>query len=222
MSLLRLLTVITVIICASCSTAPERPASGNLAGVSKEKLLLIQARYGPDARARVEQWQHLINENQQVSTANKLVLVNDFFNQLNFVDDSLHWQQEDYWATPIETLASNGGDCEDFTIAKYFTLGELGVPDDCLRLTYVKALTIDNAHMVLTFQCHGQTDILILDNLNKRILPSSLRDDLLPVYSFNVQGLWTADRNGISKTAPGGPGRLSKWMDVLQRIRRGE
>ena len=59
-----------------------------------------------------------------------------------FEDDDQHWHQADYWATPIETLASNGGDCEDFSIAKYFTLRELGVAEQCLRLTNVNALSL--------------------------------------------------------------------------------
>ena len=48
--------------------------------------------------------------------------VNTFFNRLPFVADMAHWGVEDYWASPAETFASNGGDCEDFSIAKYFAL----------------------------------------------------------------------------------------------------
>ena len=81
----------------------------------------------------------------------KLEKVNRFFNQVNFVSDAIHWQKKDYWATPIEFLASDGGDCEDFALAKYFTLKMLGVPEKKLNLTYVKAWKLNQSHMVLTY-----------------------------------------------------------------------
>ncbi|GAL09639.1 T1SS associated transglutaminase-like cysteine proteinase LapP [Vibrio astriarenae] len=77
--------------------------------------------------------------------------INHFFNQMNFVDDIRLWGKKDYWATPLEFLGSSGGDCEDFTIAKYFSLLELGVPDKKLRLIYVKAIELDQFHMVLAY-----------------------------------------------------------------------
>src|SRR6185436_8692069 len=68
-----------------------------------------------------------------------LQTVNAYFNRIPFLADSTHWAAEDYWATPAETVASNGGDCEDYSIAKYFLLKEFGVPVERLRITYVKA-----------------------------------------------------------------------------------
>ena len=44
----------------------------------------------------------------------------------------------DYWATPVESLRKGEADCEDYAIAKYFTLRQLGVADDKLRITYYK------------------------------------------------------------------------------------
>ena len=58
---------------------------------------------------------------------------------LPWISDDEHWGKRDYWATPIEMLATNGGDCEDFSIAKYLTLTQLRVPSDKLRITYVRA-----------------------------------------------------------------------------------
>ena len=59
----------------------------------------------------------------------KSVRTNDFFNSLPWVEDAALWGQKDYWASPFEMLGRNGGDCEDFSIGKYFTLRELGVGD---------------------------------------------------------------------------------------------
>ena len=117
-----------------------------------EKILsYVEKEYGPVARNRLVSWDDLIQQNRDKSTQEKLDKVNDFFNQVRFISDDLHWKQKDYWATPVEFLSTNGGDCEDFTLAKYFTLRELGIPDKKLRMTYVKAIKLNQAHMVLSY-----------------------------------------------------------------------
>ena len=203
--------ILAGMVIVSCSTT--------VPGISEAKLDEIELNYGESARQRVEDWRHLIADNQDKAEQDKLQLVNDFINQLRFEDDEVHWQQRDYWATPLETLATNGGDCEDFSIAKYFSLNELGVADQCLRLTYVKALSINKAHMVLTYQCERGDTPLVLDNLNKFILPAVQRKDLLPIYSFNAQGLWLAKQKGMGKKV-GNKERLSLWIELLSRIKK--
>ena len=113
--------------------------------------------------------------------------VNDLLNRVPQVEDSVHWGVADYWATPAEFIASNGGDCEDFVIAKYFALRESGIPADKLRVTYVKSFQsgkIEN-HMVLAYYPAPDAEPLLLDNLQPQMLPASQRPDLLPVYEFN-------------------------------------
>ncbi len=147
-----------------------------------------------------------------------LAAVNSFFNQLEFVDDLGHWGKEDYWATPREMLISNGGDCEDFVTAKYFTLRHLDIPDQSMRLTYVKSLILNQPHMVLSYSVEQNADPLILDNLAQMILPASQRKDLIPVYSFNGQGLWLTRKQ--SSLRLGGSERLSLWQEVQSRFNR--
>ena len=43
-------------------------------------------------------------------------------------------EKKDYWATPIEFMGTGAGDCEDYAIAKYFSLINLGIPEDKLRI----------------------------------------------------------------------------------------
>jgi len=127
------------------------PSSAGEFALSKQILTKIEKQYGDYARQRLVSWRNLINNHQQLDDLAKLEKVNSFFNSLEFVNDIDHWGKEDYWATPLQMLASNGGDCEDFSIAKYFTLREMGIPAERLRLTYVKALKLNQAHMVLTY-----------------------------------------------------------------------
>ena len=184
---------------------------------SRQILSKVEQDYGNYARQRVVIWYQLINDSNNAHPLDKLELVNNFFNQLAFVNDSELWGQEDYWATPLQMLSSNGGDCEDFSIAKYFTLRKMGIPEERMRLTYVKALQLDQAHMVLTYFPTPESEPLILDNLDTAIRPASERTDLLPVYSFNGNGLWLAKKQGADERV-GRSARLSRWQEVIARI----
>jgi predicted transglutaminase-like cysteine proteinase len=178
----------------------------------------IHEQHGEFARRRVVFWQDLIRSAPGLDENQKLHRVNAFFNELEFINDSEHWGKDDYWATPLQTLTSNGGDCEDFSIAKYFTLIEMGVPAERLRLTYVKALELDQAHMVLTYYETPEAEPVVLDNLVGEIRPSSQRTDLLPVYSFNGEGLWLAKTRTGNDKHVGHSSRLGPWRDVIARI----
>src|SRR5690606_17341933 len=102
-------------------------------GLPEQLIADIKGRFGASAERRLHAWQALIRNNQELSELEKLEVVNRFFNQRRFVDDIDLWGQTDYWATPAEFLGQDAGDCEDFSIAKYFTLKDLGVDTRKLR-----------------------------------------------------------------------------------------
>lgn len=186
-------------------------------GLSKTLLTYVAEKYGNRAKNRLQDWESVVNDNQSLSVLKKLELVNRFFNKLRFVDDIDHWKKEDYWATPVEFLSTNAGDCEDFSIAKYFTLKEMGVPVERLRITYVKAVKLNQAHMVLTYYARPDAEPLVLDNLIADIKPASSRDDLVPVYSFNGDGLWVSKERGQGRRV-GGSERINLWTDLGIRL----
>jgi len=184
---------------------------------------VLSQRFGPGALSSFENWQKLLSDTTRQPVLVQLSQVNTFFNRsIKFDDDRAVWGQSEYWATPMETLGKGAGDCEDFAIVKYFTLLQMGIPDERLRLIYVHArvgaasANITQAHMVLAFYPAGNTEPLILDNLIADVQPASRRPDLLPVFSFNGQGIW----QGVSGArGAGGPASLSRWQDLLQRAR---
>lgn len=189
--------------------------------ISEELLSRIEEQYNRFARQRVEGWRALVDDpaNHALSEKEKLELVNTFFNaNVLFLNDIDLWDKNDYWATPLEMLSVGGGDCEDYSIAKYFTLKELGVDETKLRITYVKATEIGQAHMVLTYFETKRSVPLVLDNLIIDIKPASQRGDLIPVYSFNGTGLWLAKSRGEGQRV-GEASRLSLWNDLEQRMR---
>ncbi len=192
--------------------------SADNVGFSSQFLAGIADRFGSDARGRLEAWQKLVEENTGEDEFQNVFLVNHFFNKMRFVSDAEHWRRNDYWATPVEFLSTNGGDCEDFSIAKYFTLRELGVPDEKLRITYVKALELNQAHMVLAYYATPYSEPLILDNLIREIKPASSRKDLLPVYSFNGKNLWMSKERGQGRQVAGDSQSINLWRDLTVRM----
>jgi len=191
--------------------------------ISQKVLGKIEKKYGSDAKLRTNSWQSmLIAAKQAKQDQDKLTIINNFFNQnINFVSDLSHWGENDYWATPLEFIASGAGDCEDFSIAKYFSLKEAGVAENKLRLTYVKAINLGQAHMVLTYFARPRSIPLVLDNLIPQIKKANQRKDLLPVYSFNGSGLWIAKARGSGQRV-GSSGRLSLWENLKQKMRSGQ
>jgi predicted transglutaminase-like cysteine proteinase len=172
----------------------------------------------------------LIRSADQTDEA-RLDAVNQFFNRrIQFRSDQEVWGQADYWASPIELLEKGQGDCEDYVIAKYFSLLALGMPTAKLRLVYVRAQLggeggAVQAHMVLAYYPTPptppapnavQAEPLILDNLISDIRPASRRPDLTPVFSFNSDGLW----QGVNGAPDGDPlVRLSRWREVVGKAK---
>ncbi len=145
--------------------------------------------------------------------AGVLQTVNDQINRIPYHTDQAHWKMNDYWATPAESVASNGGDCEDYAIAKYYMLKELGVPLERLRITYVKALKLNEAHMVLVYYPKPDAEPYILDNLDPVVKLASLRNDLLPVYSFNDDEVIL-----VQGRVKGKPSQIRQWLSVQERL----
>lgn len=185
---------------------------------------LARSRYGAAVEQTVIDWRALIQEASSLADAEKMHRINTFFNRrIRYMTDSDLWKKSDYWATPLETMGVGAGDCEDYAIAKYVSLRLAGIPNDKMRLIYVRASTgavaagVDEAHMVLGYYATPSADPLILDNLIGDIRPASRRRDLRPVFSFNSEGLWVG---GASRSLDDPTARLSRWRGLLERMRQ--
>lgn len=183
----------------------------------KKIISALTNNYGERAAKRGNAWFNALDRSYDLPEKEKLKSINDFFNLLHFVDDIKLWGVKNYWSTPVEFIGANGGDCEDFAIAKYFSLLEIGVPDEKMRITMVKALRLNQYHMVVAYYETPSSEPLILDNLDGRIKPGSQRTDLLPIYSFNGKQLWLNKEKGQG-TLAGESQRIKRWSNLNQRM----
>jgi predicted transglutaminase-like cysteine proteinase len=192
------------------------------AEVDQQKMQqAMQARYGNHGVVLLDSWKRMLDRAKNDTPEKKLMQVNQFFNRhVRYTEDMTLWKKSDYWATPLEIMGERAGDCEDYTIAKYLSLLQLGIANEQLRLIYVKAQIggaqskIFQAHMVLGYYPTPNAIPLILDSLLNTIEPASNRPDLRPVFSFNSEGLWV----GNQSTTADPTARLSRWRDLLARV----
>jgi predicted transglutaminase-like cysteine proteinase len=188
--------------------------------IDKKTIDKVEKKYGKFAKNRVLALVKLMNSLKNAPEDEKLKKVNQFFNQVPYQSDLKTWGVKDYWATRMEFLGKDRGDCEDYATAKYFTLKQLGVSESKMYLTYVKATKQKIAHMVLTYFKTPKSIPLVLDNYNKRILPATKRRDLIPIYSFNGESLYLAKQQGLGQKVPSGNRKNKKWLKLLDDIRR--
>ena len=207
------ISFVTVFLSSIFSTASKT------FNIDQSTLNNIENKFGSQGRATVEEWDAMIESSKDENILNKIKNVNDFFNQIPYQSDLIHWKKQDYWATPFEFMGSGAGDCEDYAIAKYFSLIKLGIPDEKLRITYVAYKktnsAFEEAHMVLTYYHKVGIEPIILDNINKTLQVASKRTDLKPVYSFNASGLWQAKTKGDTRV---GDNNLKSWKDLMERF----
>jgi predicted transglutaminase-like cysteine proteinase len=132
-------------------------------------------------------WIEFIKSAKNKKPMEKITDTNNFLNKAPYITDQTNWSLEDYWASPVQFLTKNG-DCEDYAIAKYFTLKELGIPTESLRVVAVNDLNLKVGHSILAVYTEGR--ILILDNQIKQVVDASTIKHYEPIYSINEQAWW--------------------------------
>ena len=220
--ILRGLIFLGVFVALLSGTAGMLHASQTIT-IDFQRFLSVFSDNFPDRVATAKQWQLLTQQQQSSGILERLQSINEFAHQqLTYRTDSSLYKQEDYWASPMETLGVGQGDCEDWAILVYVTLRQLGVEDKRLRLIYVRAKlggansSISQAHMVVGYYPTLNSEPLIIDSLIQDVLPASQRPDLKPVFSFNSAGIWggqLSNRPLATSTA-----RLSRWRNLIDRL----
>jgi len=176
----------------------ERKADAKYGAFAKNRLLAIDEK--------------LLNDLKNADDIKKLNTVNTWVNFIKYKSDKKVYGVSDYWATLYEFVGKNMGDCEDYTITKYYILKELGVDPKRMKFTYViyknkRGKKI--SHMVLSYfkveQPQSKNDILILDNNNRLVLPASKRKDLIKMIKM-ING----------DTGP----KSKKWKQLEENMKR--
>jgi predicted transglutaminase-like cysteine proteinase len=132
-------------------------------------------------------WQALKAEIKDKPPMDRIKAVNKFFNQWPYRLDSGNYGASDYWATPFEFMKKSG-DCEDYSIAKFYALKELGFTGDDMRIVALKDTIRNIGHAVLVVYLDG--DAYVLDNQTVMVLSHVKYKHYLPQYSVNEAFRW--------------------------------
>lgn len=148
----------------------------------------------------LQSWRELQLQAQDLSRMDKLHAVNRFFNRWPYKSDAEAFGRREYWASPSDFMARSG-DCEDYAIAKYFALRQLGFDKQELRIVVLYDRIRNVGHAVLAV--YDDTDILILDSLSNLITAHTRYRHYIPQYSMNETTRWAhVDRHrAIPQTA---------------------
>ena len=132
-------------------------------------------------------WIRFIKDAAALDKLKQIEKVNAFMNQALYVEDSVNWGVKDYWATPGQFFGKFG-DCEDYAIAKFLTLRQLGYEGDALRIVVVQDLNLKIGHAVLAVYHEGR--VFILDNQIKQVVEAGSIRHYKPIFSINESHWW--------------------------------
>lgn len=137
-----------------------------------------------------------------------LDLVNRTVNSaMTYRPDTAVWGVSDYWATPSEMARKGAGDCEDFAIAKYWALRNLGMPDDKLQLVLLQDTRRQLFHAVLI--AHTSAGRYVLDNVSDRLMADTAYAQYQPIMSFTGERSFIHGFAGNSKAVADMPKDLA-------------
>lgn len=139
---------------------------------------------GKNQRKRWKQFKSTI---VSASRMQQLRKVNTYFNKWPYRLDRENWGKREYWASPPE-FVKKSGDCEDYAIAKYYALRELGVPASSMRIVALMDNIRRLGHAVLVVFYKG--DAWVLDNQTKLVLSHSKFSHYVPQFSVNETNRW--------------------------------
>jgi predicted transglutaminase-like cysteine proteinase len=167
---------------------------------------------------RINEYQTLKSEVKDYDLIRKLSHVNSFINRILPASDISTSSSIDYWATPKEFMIEGHGDCEDYAIAKYFTLLELNIPKEKLYFAVVDIKGEKNSHMVLLYLEDKNSSPLVLDNLSFKVIPLTKRKKLIPKFAFNEYDSYKFTPEKFTQKVKINWGKEDRWNKLLNRV----
>ena len=167
---------------------------------------------------RLDKYENLKIEVKDYELIRKLSHINSFLNKILPAQDISVNSSTDYWATPKEFLLQGHGDCEDYAIAKYFTLLELGIKKENLYFSVVSVKGSKSLHMVLLYVEDKNQTPLVMDNLSSKVIFLNQRKDLTPNFAFNEIDSYKLNSDKFTQKVKINWGNDNKLEKLLNRV----
>lgn len=138
----------------------------------------------------IKGWKEMLEDLRGKPLDIQLDAVNNWSNSHPYIIDQLNWGVSDYWETPYEFIEING-DCEDYAIAKYYSLRALGISADKMRIIIVQDLNLGGIIHAILGVYDADNNLIILDNQIKQVRPALSIYHYRPIYGINEYNWWT-------------------------------
>ena len=126
-------------------------------------------------------YRQVVLASQDLSAERRMKLANRFINARRW---RIEPRRDDDWRT-LEDFLQLGGDCEDFAIAKYFLLRQVGFAADDLRVAITWDREVNDYHAVTVVRLDGEVYILDVDGGPRRS-----QTNYRFLFSINETGIW--------------------------------
>lgn len=140
----------------------------------------------PGESCKLQQWATFIDSLRGHDRWTQIAEVHRRMNSAPYIEDIDNYGINDYWATPAEFF-DRSGDCEDYAIAKFLTLRELGFSNDQMRIAVVQDTNLNLVHAVLVV--YYEDVAYLLDNQIDQVVRVDSVRHYRPYYSLN-ETLW--------------------------------
>lgn len=144
-----------------------------------------QARAAQTEQTR--EWKSFLATLRGQGRREQIEAVNHYMNKIAYIADKQNYGVDDYWAT-IEEFMTRGGDCEDYALAKYRSLMQLGFSANELRLVILYDQDKRINHAVLAVMLDGKWKIL--DNQVQNVRDDDEISNYKPIYAISQNSWW--------------------------------
>lgn len=185
----------------------SKPVKDRNDGIAQEWTQMMarqeKAMQDPENAATFHAWLSQLVLSENTGIAKKAAAVDGLVDKyVTYANDADIYKTDDYWATPLETLANKKGDCEDFAILKYYALRALGVPAERMYMVIVGDAGTGKAnHATLVIDVGEKSTLTRLEERLRAALPADRGGDDAPaprpmriVLLENDQSPWGALR----------------------------
>jgi len=145
---------------------------------------------------KLKSLRHVLVKGAALDRDRQLRLVNHYINKRRYKADRRQTslsvvpggeaELKNHWSTLLEFL-KRGGDCEDYAVAKYFLLRELGFPAEDLRVLVTYEKRARDYHAVLAVRRDDGSSWLL--ESDDTIVKGNHRRYRF-IYALNEEGIW--------------------------------
>lgn len=165
--------------------------NNDISGFSKWNAMLSrfadEQKYCANNSSRLcnsKSWLSFTNASQtKMDKFSILKMVNQHINKVSYVED----RSKDYWSTPTQFMEL-GGDCEDYAIAKFMALKQLGFSNNDMRVAVLYDNQKELMHSALIVYLNGQS--YLLDIGTSEVINTKSIHHYNPLYSLNETNWW--------------------------------